>query len=63
LRSLDGGWRFHPNAGGIAVAIVFVMTVKPGRSAALLAIGVANALGLASGLPTLCRDRAQEEPF
>jgi hypothetical protein len=46
----------------IALGIVFLMTVKPNLSGALLTIGVAIVLGLISALPILGRERAQEEP-
>ena len=44
----------------IALGIVFIMTVKPGLTGALLTIGVAVILGLASALPVWSRSRAQE---
>ena len=46
----------------IALGIVFLMTVKPDLIGSLLTIGVATILGLASALPILNRERAQEEP-
>lgn len=46
----------------IALGIVFLMTLKPDLSGALLAIGVAIVLGLVSALPILRRERSQEEP-
>jgi hypothetical protein len=46
----------------IALGIVFLMTVKPALSGALLTIGVAIVLGLVSALPIRGRQRAQEEP-
>lgn len=46
----------------IALGIVFLMTVKPALIGALLTIGVAMVLGLASALPILRRERTQEEP-
>lgn len=45
----------------IALGIVFLMTVKPGLSGSLLAIGVAAGLGLISALPGLGWRRSQEE--
>lgn len=44
----------------IALGIVFLMTVKPGLSGSLLAIGVATALGLAPSLPAWNRARATD---
>jgi hypothetical protein len=44
----------------IALGIVFLMTVKPDLAGALLAIGAAIVLGLASSLPARGRDQAQE---
>jgi hypothetical protein len=44
----------------IAVGIVFLMTVKPGLGEALLALGLAVVLGLASALPAWSRVRLQE---
>jgi hypothetical protein len=46
----------------IALGIIFLMTVKPDLSGALLAMGIAIVLGLASALPLLRRARAHEEP-
>jgi hypothetical protein len=46
----------------IALGIVYLMTIKPELWAALLAMGVAIALGLASALPILASRRAREEP-
>ena len=46
----------------IALGIVFLMTVKPDLGGALLTIGVATVLGLASAVPILSRKRTQEEP-
>jgi hypothetical protein len=47
---------------GIGLGIIFLMTVKPGLGGALLTIGIATMLGLASALPHLGRKRAQAEP-
>ena len=47
---------------GIALGIVFLMTVKPDLGGSLLTIGVAIALGLASALPMPHRERVQEGP-
>jgi hypothetical protein len=44
----------------IALGIVFLMTVKPGLSGALLTMGVAVVLGLASALPAWNRVQLQE---
>jgi hypothetical protein len=46
----------------IALGIVYLMTIKPDLGAALLAMGIATALGLASALPLLASRRAREEP-
>ncbi len=46
----------------IALGIIFLMTVKPGLGGALLTIGIAAMLGIASALPLFGRQRAQEEP-
>jgi hypothetical protein len=46
----------------IALGIIFLMTVKPDLGGALLTIGVAAMLGLASALPIFGREQAQEEP-
>jgi hypothetical protein len=43
----------------LALGIVFLMTVKPDLIGSLLTIGVASALGLASALPMLGREREQ----
>jgi hypothetical protein len=43
----------------IDLGIVFLMTVKPDLGGALLTIGIAIALGLASTVPAWIRDRAQ----
>jgi len=45
----------------LAIGVVFLMTVKPSLGAALVAIGAAVALGMASALPTLGRMQAREE--
>lgn len=44
----------------IALGIVFLMTVKPGLGGALLTVGVALILGLASALPMWGRGRVQK---
>lgn len=46
----------------IALGIVFLMTVKPDLSGALLTVGIAVVLGLAAALPLRGRERPQEEP-
>jgi len=45
----------------IALGIVFLMAVKPDLSGSLLTIVIAAILGLASALPILRREQAQEE--
>jgi hypothetical protein len=47
----------------IAVGIVFLMTIKPDLIGSLLTIGIAAILGIASALPTVRREWAQEEPI
>ncbi len=44
----------------IVLGIVFLKIAKPGLGGSLLTIGVAIVLGLASALPVLRRERAQE---
>jgi hypothetical protein len=44
----------------IALGIVFLMTIKPALSGALLTMGVAVILGLASALPMWSRSRIKE---
>jgi hypothetical protein len=46
----------------IALGIIFLMTVKPELGGALITIGIAAVLGLASALPVLGRKRAPAEP-
>jgi hypothetical protein len=46
---------------GIALGIVFLMTVKPDLGRSLLTIGAAIVLGLASSLPMAVRERGPEE--
>ncbi len=46
----------------IALGIVFLKTAKPDLGGSLLTLGVAIVLGLASALPMLRRERAQEAP-
>jgi hypothetical protein len=46
----------------IALGIVFLMTVKPPLLIALLVVGVAAIIGLASALPFLRRVRTHQEP-
>ena len=46
----------------IALAIVFLKTVKPDLVGSLLTVGVAIVLGVASTLPVSRRERAQEGP-
>jgi len=45
----------------LAIGVVFLMTVKPSLGAALVTIGAAVVLGMASALPTLGRMAAREE--
>ena len=53
-------WTSARTRAAIAVGIVFLMTVKPNLEGALLTIGVAALLGLATAVPTWSRDRALE---
>ena len=53
-------WTSIQTRAAIALGIVFLMTVKPGLDGALLTIGVAVVLGLASALPAWRRVRLQE---
>jgi hypothetical protein len=46
----------------IALGIVFLKTAKPDLGGSLITIGVAIALGIASALPMLRRERVQEAP-
>jgi hypothetical protein len=48
---------------GIALGIIFLMTVKPDLGGSLLVIGLAAIVGLASALPALGRPRPQGEPL
>lgn len=41
----------------LALGVVFIMTVKPASTGTLAAMGVATALGLASGIPAWTRGR------
>jgi small basic protein len=50
-------WVSVQTRAGIALGIVFCMTVKPDAIGALLAIVVAAALGFAASLPALGRGR------
>ncbi len=52
-------WASIQTRVAIALGIVFLMTVKPGLGGALLTIGVAVVLGLASALPAWSRVRLQ----
>jgi hypothetical protein len=54
-------WISIQTRGAIALGIVFLMTVKPELSEALLTIGVAIVLGLAAALPIAGRERAHKE--
>lgn len=49
-------WTSVQTRAAIAVGVVFLMTVKPNLGGALLTIGVAAILGLASAVPTWSRD-------
>ena len=53
-------WTSIQTRAAIALGIVFLMTVKPGLGGALLTIGVAVVLGLASALPAWSRVWLQE---
>jgi hypothetical protein len=46
---------------GIALGIIYLMTVKPDLIGALLTVGVATLLGLAAAIPLSGRARRQEE--
>jgi hypothetical protein len=53
-------WASIQTRVAIALGIVFLMTVKPGLGGALLTIGLAVVLGIASALPAWSRVRLQE---
>jgi hypothetical protein len=53
-------WTSIQTRGAIALGIVFLMTVKPGLEGALLTIGVAISLGLASAWPMRGRNQTKE---
>lgn len=53
-------WTSIQTRVAIALGIVFLMTVKPGLGEALLVVGVALILGLASALPMWGHDRVKE---
>lgn len=53
-------WASIQTRAAIALAIVFLMTVKPGLGASLLTIGVAVIIGLTSTLSTRGRGRLEE---
>jgi hypothetical protein len=53
-------WTSSQTRLAIALGIVFIMTIKPGLTGALLTIGVAAILGLASVLPVWNRSRTQK---
>lgn len=47
---------------GLALGIVFLMSVKPDLAGSLLAIVIALLLGLATAVPFLKREQARQEP-
>ena len=53
-------WASFQVRTAIFLGIVFLMTVKPGPGGALLTVGAAVVLGLASALPAWSRVRLQE---
>jgi hypothetical protein len=55
-------WISIQTRAAIALGIVFLKIAKPDIAGSLLAIGVATVLGLASALPALRREQAQEGP-
>jgi hypothetical protein len=54
-------WASIQTRVAIALGIVFLMTVKPGLAGALLTIGLAAILGLASAWPAWSRGRLEAE--